>query len=111
VIPFFQFPPEIRKINRSLDAEMEAHLGYARNAKQEAGRRANGRNGCTTKTVKGTFGELPIQTPRDRDGSFEPQLVKKRQTRLAGFEDKILALYARGMSTRDIERALVICTA
>ena len=96
-----------RVINRSLDAEMEAHLGYARHAKQDTGRRANGRNGSTTKTVKGTFGELPIQTPRDRDGSFEPQLVKKRQTRLAGFEDKILALYARGMSTRDIERALV----
>lgn len=96
-----------RVINRSLEAEMEVHLGYARNAKQGEGRRGNGRNGSTAKTVKGTFGALPIQTPRDRDGSFEPQLVAKRQTRLAGFEDKILALYARGMSTRDIERALV----
>ena len=96
-----------RVINRSLEAEMDVHLGYARNARQDEGRRSNGRNGSTAKTVKGTFGALPIQTPRDRNGSFEPQLVQKRQTRLAGFEDKILALYARGMSTRDIERALV----
>lgn len=96
-----------RVINRSLEAEMDVHLGYARNAKQDEGRRPNGRNGSTAKTVKGTFGELGIQTPRDRDGSFEPQLIKKRQVRLAGFEDKILALYARGMSTRDIERTLV----
>lgn len=96
-----------RVINRSLDAEMDAHLGYERHSKQEAGRRPNSRNGRATKTVKGTFGELAISTPRDRDGSFEPQLVKKRQTRLGGFEEKILALYARGMSTRDIERSLV----
>ena len=57
------------------------------------------------KRVKGTFGEVEVTTPRDRGGTFEPQLVKKRQTRLGDFEDKILALYARGMSTRDIERA------
>lgn len=96
-----------RVINRSLEAEMDVHLGYARHAKADDGRRGNGRNGSTPKTVKGTFGELAISTPRDRAGRFEPHLVKKRQTRLAGFEDKILALYARGMSTRDIERALV----
>ena len=96
-----------RVINRSLEAEMDVHLGYARHAKIVDGRRENGRNGSTSKTVKGTFGELAISTPRDRAGNFEPQLVKKRQIRLAGFEDKILALYARGMSTRDIERALV----
>lgn len=96
-----------RVINRSLEGEMDAHLGYARHEKNETGRRRNGRNGGTSKTVKGTFGELAITTPRDRDGTFEPQLVKKRQTRLGDFEDKILALYARGMSTRDIESALV----
>lgn len=95
-----------RMINRSLDAEMTAHLGYDRHDKGESAR-TNRRNGKTKKTVKGTFGELEIETPRDRDASFEPQLVKKRQVRLAGMEDKILALYARGMTTRDIEEALV----
>ena len=95
-----------RMINRSLDAEMDAHLGYERHEKGESAR-ANRRNGKTRKTVKGTFGELEIETPRDREASFEPQLVKKRQVRLAGMEEKILALYARGMTTRDIEQALV----
>lgn len=96
-----------RVINRSLEGELDAHLGYPRHEKNDVGRRPNGRNGGTAKTVKGTFGELAITTPRDRDGTFEPQLVKKRQTRLGDFEDKILVLYARGMSTRDIESALV----
>lgn len=96
-----------RVINRSLSAEMDAHLGYAPHEKAPAGKRTNSRNGGTSKTLKGTFGEVAITTPRDREGSFEPQLVKKRQTRLGDFEDKILALYARGMSTRDIESALV----
>ena len=96
-----------RVINRSLDAEMDAHLGYAKHDKDATGARANSRNGGTKKTVKGTFGEVEIRTPRDRAATFEPQLVKKRQTRLGDFEDKILALYARGMSTRDIESALV----
>lgn len=85
---------------------MDAHLGYDRHDKGESAR-ANRRNGKTKKTVNGTFGELEIETSRDRDASFEPQLVKKRQIRLAGMEDKILALYARGMTTRDIEEALI----
>ncbi len=59
------------------------------------------------KRLKGTFGEIEVSTPRDRAGTFEPMLVSKRQTRLGDFEDKILALYARGLSTRDIESALV----
>lgn len=59
-----------RLINRSLEAEMDAHLGYEKNDKAEGGRRGNTRNGKATKTVKGTFGELQIETPRDRDGSF-----------------------------------------
>jgi transposase-like protein len=96
-----------RMINRSLEAELESHLGYERNDKAEGGRRLNSRNGSGVKTVKGTFGELKIETPRDRDGTFEPKLVKKRQVRLGGIEDKIMALYARGMTTRDIESALV----
>ena len=96
-----------RMINRSLEAEMDAHLGFDRHEKNDTGqRRGNTRNGKASKTVKGTFGELEIETPRDRNGSFEPQLVKKRQVRLAGMEDKILTLYAKGMTTRDIEQAL-----
>ena len=95
-----------RVIDRGLSAELDAHLGYARHEKGESPR-ANTRNGVTKKRLKGTFGEVEISTPRDREGGFEPVLVKKRQTRLGDFEDKILALYARGMSTRDIESALV----
>jgi transposase-like protein len=96
-----------RMINRSLEAEMDVHLGYPRHAKIDAdSARPNYRNGVSTKTVKGDFGELEIHTPRDRDGSFEPQLVKKRQIRLAGMEDKILALYAKGVTTRDIEHLM-----
>lgn len=95
-------------INRSLEAEMDAHLGYDRHEKAEPGaKRGNTRNGKNRKTVQSDVGELAIETPRDRDGGFEPQLVKKRQVRLAGMEDKILTLYAKGMTTRDIESALV----
>jgi len=95
-----------RLINRSLEAEMTAHLGYSPGENPGKEKRTNTRNGTTQKTVKGTFGELEITTPRDRDSSFEPQLIKKRQIRLAGMEDKILTLYAKGMTTRDIEHAL-----
>lgn len=90
-------------INRSLEAEMRAHLGHERHARSNG----NARNGKGRKTVRSAVGDLAIETPRDRDGSFEPELVKKRQVRLAGMEDKILALYAKGMTTRDIESALV----
>ncbi|MCB0074220.1 MAG: IS256 family transposase [Caldilineaceae bacterium] len=96
-----------RVIDRGLSAELDAHLGYERHEKSADGERRNTRNGATKKRLKGTFGALEVTTPRDRAGTFEPQLVKKRQTRLGDFEDKILALYARGMSTRDIESALV----
>jgi putative transposase len=90
-------------INRSLEAEMRAHLGHERHERSNG----NARNGKSRKTVQSAVGDLAIETPRDRDGSFEPELVKKRQVRLAGMEDKILALYAKGMTTRDIESALV----
>jgi putative transposase len=96
-----------RVIDRGLSAELDGHLGYERHDKGAQGVRANTRNGTTPKRLKGTFGEVQVNTPRDRAGTFEPVLVKKRQTRLGDFEDKILALYARGMSTRDIESALV----
>ena len=94
-------------INRSLEAEVQTHLGFAQNesAPEDAGN--NRRNGKSRKTVQSEVGDLQIETPRDRSGSFEPQLVKKRQVRLAGMEEKILTLYAKGMTTRDIESALV----
>lgn len=96
-----------RVIDRSLAAELDAHLGYDRHEKVAEGSRDNARNGAMKKRLKGTFGEIEVSTPRDRAGTFEPMLVSKRQTRLGDFEDKILALYARGLSTRDIESALV----
>jgi len=94
-------------INRSLEAEMQAHLGYERHDPAADGAGGNRRNGKSRKVVQSAVGELTIDTPRDREGTFEPQLVKKRQVRLAGMEEKILALYAKGMTTRDIESALV----
>ncbi|AKK65974.1 transposase [Xanthomonas oryzae pv. oryzicola] len=90
-------------INRSLEAEMQAHLGHERHGRSNG----NPRNGKSRKTVQSAVGDLAIDTPRDRDGSFEPELVKKRQVRLAGMEDKILTLYAKGLTTHDIESALV----
>lgn len=90
-------------INRSLEAEMQAHLGHERHQKSGG----NPRNGKSRKAVQSAMGELAIETPRDREGTFEPQLVAKRQVRLAGMEEKILALYAKGLTTRDIESVLV----
>jgi putative transposase len=89
-------------VERALDAEMEAHLGHAKNdtVTNPAG---NTRNGKSSKKLKGEFGELPIEIPRDRNGSFEPQLISKHQTRWSGFDDKILSLYARGMTVREIQ--------
>lgn len=92
-------------IERCLQAEMEAHLGYPKHGRKKP-ESANTRNGAGQKTLKSEHGELEISVPRDRDGSFEPLLVKKRQSRLDGFEEKILALYARGMTTRDIQAQL-----
>jgi putative transposase len=81
---------------------MTHHLGYEKHAPD--GRNCgNSRNGKSSKRVKGDSGELELAVPRDRDGSFEPELVKKGQRRLAGFDDKVLSLYARGMTTREIQ--------
>jgi putative transposase len=88
-------------VEASLNAEMDAHLGYARNSPEGYGS-GNSRNGYGTKKLKSGHGIIEIDTPRDRNGSFEPQLVTKNQTRLSHFDDKILTLYAKGMSTRDI---------
>lgn len=90
-----------RLAERALEGEMTHHLGYPPHspAGQHSG---NSRNGKTHKTVKGRTGEMEIRIPRDRNGEFEPQLIKKHQRRLPGFDDKVIALYAHGMTTRMI---------
>jgi putative transposase len=88
-------------IERAMAAEMTHHLGYEKN-NPRGYNSGNSRNGNGKKTIKGDFGELEIDVPRDRNGEFDPQLIKKRQTRFKGFDDKIISLYARGMTTRDI---------
>lgn len=94
-----------RLLERVMSAEMTEHVGYEKH--ESAGRNSgNSRNGRTQKTLKGTFGTLPIEVPRDRNGTFEPQIVGKHQTRFAGFDDKIISLYARGLSTREIQQHL-----
>lgn len=94
-----------RLIERALEAEMAEHLGHGKH-EPVVNPAGNARNGRSKKTLKGEFGELPIEIPRDRLASFEPQLVPKHQTRWAGFDDKILSLYARGMSVREIKAHL-----
>ena len=89
-------------MERMLDAEMSEHLGYDKNA-AEGHHTGNSRNGYTSKTVRTDTGPVEIRVPRDRAGTFEPQLVPKHRRRLPGFDDKVLSLYARGMSTRDIQ--------
>ena len=91
-----------RLVERALEAEMTEHLGHSKNA-SVANAAGNARNGKSKKTLKGDFGELPIDIPRDRHASFEPQIVSKHQTRWTGFDDKILSLYARGMTVREIQ--------
>jgi len=88
-------------VEASLNAEMDEHLGYAKHSPEGYGS-GNSRNGYGTKKLKSGHGIIEIETPRDRNGSFEPQFVAKNQTRLSHFDDKILTLYAKGMSTRDI---------
>ena len=92
-------------VERALEAEMADHLGHGKN-KPVANPTGNTRNGKSQKTLKGDFGELPIEIPRDRHGTFEPQLIPKHQTRWTGFDDKILSLYARGMTVREIQSHL-----
>ena len=94
-----------RLVERALQAEMAQHLGHAKND-SVANATGNTRNGKSVKTLKGEFGELPIEIPRDRHGSFEPQIIPKHQTRWDGFDQKILSLYARGMTVREIQSHL-----
>ena len=93
-------------IERAMAAEMTHHLGYEKND-PKGNNSGNSRNGKGKKTIKGDFGEIGIEIPRDRNSEFEPQLIKKRQTRFKGFDDKIISMYARGMTTRDIRDHLL----
>jgi putative transposase len=92
-------------LERALSAELTHHLGYEKH--DPVGHNSgNSRNGTSAKTIKGEFGELLVETPRDRNSTFEPQILGKHQTRFDGFDDKILSLYARGMTTREIQAHL-----
>lgn len=92
-------------ISRAMSAEMDHHLGYDRGAEPPAGQ-SNRRNGYSPKRLRTDQGEVEVAVPRDREGSFEPQLVPKHQRHFGGFDDKILAMYARGMTVRDIRSHL-----
>src|SRR3984885_8128357 len=94
-----------RLVERAMEVELTDHLGYEPHQEPPGGT-GNTRNGSTSKTLITESGEVRIDTPRDRAGTFEPQIVRKRQRRFEGFDDKILALYSRGLSTRDIEAHL-----
>ena len=94
-----------RLVERAMSAELTEHLGYEPHQEPPGGT-GNTRNGSTAKTLATEHGPVRIETPRDRKGSFEPQIIRKGQRRFEGFDDKILALYARGLSTRDIEAHL-----
>jgi putative transposase len=89
-------------LERALQAEMTVHLGHEKHGSL-ANKGGNARNGKSAKTIKGEFGSLPIEVPRDRDSSFAPIIIPKGQTRFSGFDDKIISLYARGMTTREIQ--------
>jgi len=94
-----------RLVERTLEAELTDHLGYEPHEQKGRGT-GNNRNGKGSKTVKSETGAIDITVPRDRNGTFEPQLIKKRQRRLEGFDDKVLAFYSGGLSTRDIQGQL-----
>jgi putative transposase len=94
-----------RLVERALSAELTEHLGYAPH-REPPGGTDNARNGTTPKTLVTEHERVPIKAPRDRDGSFAPRIVRNGQRRFHGFDDKILALYARGLSVRDIEAHL-----
>ena len=106
-------------LERMLDTEMDVHLGRrvppvplvpsdasADVDASSGGKTSNRRNGRSKKTVQGDLGKVTVQTPRDRDGTFGPRVIGKHQRRVPGFDEKILALYAKGMTTRDIEETI-----
>jgi putative transposase len=91
-----------RLLNRALEAELTEHLGYESH-REPPGGAGNARNGKPPKTILTDQGPLAIRSPRDRNGTFEPQIVKKRQTRWVGFDEKVISLYARGLTVREIQ--------
>ena len=94
-----------RLLERAMDGEITHHLGYPKHS-PEGYNTGNSRNGTSRKILKGGRGKLPVEVPRDRNGTFEPQLIKKHQTRFDGFDEKIISMYSRGMTTRDIRNHL-----
>ena len=94
-----------RLVERAMEVELTGHVGYEPHAEPPGGT-GNTRNGTSPKRLVTEHGQVEIDAPRDRNGTFEPKIVKKRQRRFVGFDDKILALYSRGLSTRDIEAHL-----
>ena len=92
-------------VERAMQAELTHHLGYDKNA-PEGKNSGNSRNGSFPKTIKGKRGQLQIDVPRDRAGDYSPKIIKKGQTRFDGFDDKIISMYSRGMTTRDIQAHL-----
>jgi putative transposase len=94
-----------RLVERAMEVELTEHVGYEPHAEPPGGG-GNTRNGTSPKTLITEHGKVQLDAPRDRDSSFEPKIVRKRQRRFVGFDDKILALYSRGLSTRDIEAHL-----
>src|SRR5881394_2196402 len=92
-------------LERAMDAELTEHVGYEKH--EAAGNKSgNSRNGKSAKTLKGSFGRMPLEVPRDRNGTFEPQIIEKHQTRFTGFDENIISLYARGLTTREIQQHL-----
>jgi hypothetical protein len=94
-----------RVVERAMSAELTDHLGYELGEEPPEGE-PNRRNGLTSKTLITDHGPVPVELPRDREGSFEPQIVPRHQRRFAGFDEKIISMYARGMSTREISKHL-----
>jgi putative transposase len=92
-------------LERAMSAEMTAHVGYEKHD-ATGDNTGNSRNGTSVKTMKGSFGTMPIEVPRDRNGTFQPQIIEKHQTRFTGFDENIISLYARGLSTREIQQNL-----
>ena len=94
-----------RLVEAALKAEMTDHLGYEKHS-ADGDNTGNSRNGTSSKKILDASGEFVIDVPRDRNGAFEPQFVRKRQVRMPGFDEKVLALYATGLTTRQIEASL-----
>ena len=97
---------KVRLMERMLGAELTEHLGYEPQT-EPANDQSNRRNGTMRKTLRGNDGLVPIDVPRDRYGSFEPELIRKGQTRIDGMDDKIVGLYAAGLTVRDIQAHLL----